>query len=492
MDGTWTPYAIDAERTAQVLYYRDATPLELVLGTAAAGSPGAVDLSPYATAIKQSASEASVTVSWHHELDGTAQPQPGEIIELKLDGTSLWWGIIEAINDYRLERGQRVLTILARTRDAGPFWREARRVTDLYPTATPLAFIAREVAISLGMTDAELLLPSSSGYTIHSNTQLADLSGWDMLETLYLPGGFAPFVDARGRLKVISRDVSRAADVILTEERVVSVNGARNRQPLTLVRVKWLDPNLTYVSQQDQALANATITAGFFQLKQEQDVEFSRDASQRAGSTYMVIKQSANSGLVPVCDEDYEQLTQTTGRITLTTTFWAPLLATADLAFLIYLAANPDIVQTNIVTGTGITIPIGRIEQMTAEAALILIMMSIGTGMYEIRGTPYDYVHARNTTEAYDCDAPAWLQRDVEIENDFVMSEDAAQALAVRELIYQAKAANSYSVTIVDDPRIEPGDIVELHDGTRLYVTSYSRDLTRGAAATLDIEGFRA
>ena len=53
-------------------------------------------------------------------------------------------------------------------------------------------------------------------------------------------------------------------------------------------------------------LANATITAGFFQLEQNKDISFSDDATQRAADTYMVIKQSANSGLIDFCDEEYD------------------------------------------------------------------------------------------------------------------------------------------------------------------------------------------
>lgn len=486
MDAAWQPYELDAERTAQVLYYAAGiSPLQMVNGTAGAGSPNVFDLSPYVSQLRQSASEASITLSWHTQLEGNAQPEPGEMVEIKLDGQSLWWGIIDAVNDYRLQSGQRSLTLVARSRDASPLWREVRRVTDIYPTATPLAYIAREVAYSLGLTDAELLLPVSSGYTVHSNVQLADLSGWQMLEQIYQAGGYMPFVDGKGRLKTISRDVSRPADVELEDDRIVSINGSRNRSAVTLVRVKWLDPNLTKVSQQDQVLANATITSGFFQLEQEQVLTFSDDGSQRAESTYMVVKQSANSGLIDFCDEEYEQLTLTEGQITVTTSVFAPLLATASLAAIIFASKIPD-----AVVGT-VTVPTGRIVHGVAETTLLLVMMSLGTGMYEIRGHPYDYVHARNITEAYDCDAPDWQQREVDIENDFITSEEAAQALAVRELIYQNKNASTWSISIVDDPRIEPGDIVELHDGTRIYVTGYTRNLTHGAPAVLELEGFR-
>jgi hypothetical protein len=486
MDGSWTAYALDAERSAEVWHHPAASPLQMVDGSAASNSPAPVDLSPYATGVRQSADQAEIQVSWHHQLDGAAQPAPGEMVELKLDGQSLWWGVIDSINDYRVERGTRSLSITARTRDASPMWRNVSRVTDVYPTATPLAVIARDVAESLGLTAAEILLPAASAYTIHSNTQLADLSAWDMLETLYLPGGYAPFVDARGRLKVISRDIARPPDVALTEDRIVSVNGARARSPVTAVRVKWLDPALTYVAQQDQTLASATITAGFFVPKIEQDVHFSADGSQRASGTVLVVKQSANAGLLPVCTEDYEQLSLTQGKITLTNTYFAAGLATVSLAGLLAASKIPDGVYF------GYTIPVGKVVHGIAEVGILVAMMSIGTGVYEIHGTPYDYVHARNISEAYDCDAPEWLQNVQEIENDFVMSEDAAQGLAVRELLYRARAASTYSLTIVDDPRIEPGDIIELPDESRVYVTGYTRNLSRGSAATLDIDGFRA
>jgi hypothetical protein len=482
MDGAWVPYAADAIRAVQVLHHPTATPLELVQETASDG----VDLSPYCSQVTQSASEASISLSWHNELYGSAQPKPGQILELQLDGAPLWWGVIESLNDYRLEVGTRTMSLLARSRDASPFWRNVRRVTDIYPTATPLALIARNVAASLGLADNEMNLPSSSGYTVHSNTQLADLPAWEMLEQLYAPFGSMPFVDARGRLKTISRDVGRAADIVLTEDRIQAVTGARSRSPVSLVRIKWLDPALTRVEQQDQSLAQATITAGYFQLEQRKDISFSNDGSQRAENTYLVIKQSANSGLVEVCDETYEQLSQTSGRIVLTTARWVPGLIGVFLA-LKAAAALPDI---SLPFG-GPTAPIGKIVYGGIELSVLLVMASIGTGMYEVNGTPYDFVHARNSTEAYDSAAPSWMGNEVEIENDFVGSEQAAQAYAVRELIYQARAASSFGLTLIDDPRIEPGDIVQLPDGTRVYITGYSRDLTSGAPALLNVEGFQ-
>lgn len=484
MDLRWSPVGSDTKRNTSTWYHPSATPLEMVTGTHVDG----IDLSEFATRLSHSASEGQVTLSWHRELDGAAQPKPGHILELREGGMTLWWGIIEGLNDYRLSSGQRVLNVLARSRDASPFWRETRRISELYPVGTPLHFISSEVAESVGLTAPEMMIPESSNCTVHSNTQLADLTAWEMLEKLNAPQGLSPFVDAIGRLKFISRDILRASDAVLTDERLLSVSAAKARPPLTAIKLKWLDPNLSKVIQQAQQLAAETITAGYFQIKQRKEILFSADGRQRAENTYLVIRQSANSSLVHVCEETYSQLTQTSGEIVLLTSFWVPTLISAGMGAMLATAMIPDAVAVPPVE----TIPTGRVIQAVAGLEVLLVMASIGTGMYEIWGNPYDFIHARNTTEAYDDSAPSWMEKIVEIENDFVMDEAQAQAFAVRELIFQVRAASLFTATIVDDPRIEKGDIIELADGSRLWVEDYRRDCTSGTSATLEVQGFRA
>jgi len=277
--------------------------------------------------------------------------------------------------------------------------------------------------------------------------------------------------------------------VVYAEERVIEIKGSKQKTATTCVRIQWLDPNLQKVSQQDQPLGNATITAGFFQLKQRQEVWWSNDRTQRAENTYLVIKQSANSGLLAVCSESYTQTTPEGGVIELDTAFWAPALATAGLGAII---ASSFLGDEVVSFGGGLTIPTGRIVEGAAQVAVMLVMMSIGTGVYEIRGAPFDYVHARNTTEADAANVPAWALKNDDIQNDFVMNETQAQAFAARELIYRARSAATYAVNVVDDPRIEPGDIVELYDGSRLYVLDYKRNLSSGSTNVLELTGFRA
>ncbi len=483
MDGSWTIYPRDASRTAQVLRHPSAAPLDVLDGTAS----DAVDLSNYVVRCTQTVQEANVEFAFHNELYGSGQPLAGEVLELKLDGRTLWIGIVDSLHDSRLSRGERRILLTARSRDASPIWRDVPRVTPLYPVGTSLGFIARDVAAQLN--ELENLLPSIAATTVHSGTQLANISAWEMLTSLYQPSGFEPYVDALGRLKCISRDCTREADLILTAEQILNVTSAKSQYPTTSVKIKWLDPNLLKYQQQDKVLQTANIHAGYFQQYQRQDVYFSDDRQQRAANTRLVIKQSCNSGLLQdVAVEKYAQLSETEGRITLITKAWVPTLLADYILTQLILAMVPDVV---VAWGTGYTIPVGRKVQAASAIELFLIMSSVGTGSYEVWGTPFDWVHARNTTEAYDQNTPRWLEKTVEIENDFVMNEEGAQAFAIRELIYAARAADTYNVTIVDHPGIENGDILQLPDASRLYVTSFTRDLSRSAAATVQINGFR-
>jgi hypothetical protein len=489
VDPRWSPFPKDSARVVGVIRHPTATFADIIAGTAS----DAVDLSAYVTSCKHTSKDADVKFTYHTQLNSTNQPRPGELLELQLNGQTLWVGIIDSIANYTMTTGEHSLTVKVYSRDNTPTWKSIKRVTNLYASGTPVDQIAVDIADAVGLSPAEIAVPSTSVYVVHSNLQLANMSAWDMLTGLLLSSGYDPFIDARGVLKGISRDMARNADVVLTKDRVIAITGSKNKSPMTSVRILWLDPALSEVVHQDQALAEATITAGFFQLHQNLDIWFSQDRTQRATGTYMVTKQDANSGLLPFCDQKYVQLSPTSGQIQLTTSIFAPLLATDALAGLIASSFIPDGVATGgFIFSAGQTIPYGRLTQTAAEVAILAIMMSIGTGIYEIRGTPYDLVNARNRTEATAKGVPDWLIQNQDIENDFVMNEAHAQAFAARELIYLSRAVTAHNAQIVDDPRIEPGTIVQFYDGSRLYVTDYKRNLTHGASALLDLVGFQA
>lgn len=482
-----TPYGSeDFERAVTVtLWPKSVTYAQVLGGTATGGT----DLSADVTSVRQGEAECSIRLAaWPSSC--SAQAKPGQIISIDADGNRLWNGVIDSVNDYREERGARSLQIVSRTRDGVGLWRDNRFVSGIYPSGTALERIAVDIARAMGLTSTEHKFPATGFWVPHTNAQMADMSPWDMLETVFLAAGLSPFADVLGRIRTYRRDVTRRADIVLDDSRVLAITGARARPAVNNVKLRWLDRNLSKVTQQDQVLATDSVTAGFFKLEQEREEWFSNDRRQRAQSTRMVVKQSVNSGLLPVGDEEYTVFDQFHGRLKVTTYFWVPALATASIAALLAAHAQPDLGDGSSLVPSP-TIPIGRIVEGAATAAILLVMMSLGTGHYEFWGEPYDYVHARNTTEAFDRTAPAHLNLEKEIENDFITDQPHAREVAARELLHAIASSSSWGARIVDDPRVEQGDILELPDRSRLCVMGYSRDLTRGAPAVLDLTGFR-
>ncbi len=481
----------DRQRTVTVTKYPKTTDFVDVINRVAAGG---FDLTPFMTTGSHSANDATITMTW--DSTGTFlpnQPQPGDILEIVENTIQLWVGVVEEINNFNEERGNRVVNILARSRDGVGPWRKRRYVSPRFQQGGTLAGAAQEVCKGQGLVANEYDIPLV-GYTIpHTNVQFAEITPWQALRLIGQAIGYEPFTNARGQISMYNRDVSRIPDITLTNEDVVRIAGGKGKPSISAYQLKWLDRNLTKITQQDQVLGAEAITAGFFRLEQKRDVYWSDDRRARSQNTYMKVIQSINDSLLPIGDEEYEEIDRFHGTITITTDAWVPTLATISLAAMLALDYVPDgVIVGGFGASVGETIPFGRVYRGLAEAALLLIMMSLGVGSYEVWGQPFDFVHASNKTEAFDDAAPLWMEDVVSEDNDLIFDETHAQEVAIRELLHRIAETNRWDTVITDDPRIEPGDILELPDTSRLYVQEYTRNLTRGSDSTLSVSGFRS
>lgn len=487
MNTNWLPYAVDSKRDdVRIILHPTASFRAIWQQTSTDG----IDLSDYVSQGSQSLFQVEITLNWNNELFGANQPKVNQLLEIELQGKSHWIGVVDAIDGYTISRGERQMQLIAKSRDSLDIWRTSKRVSDFYPALSEVSVIAMDIAEMVGMLSDEINIPPTSITTVHHNLQLAGMSAWEMLNTILMPVGLIPYMDGLGRLRVANKElIGRSPDVVLEEERVIRVNASRNRTPTSRVILRWLDFNFTKVVQQGRKLADQVITAGYFSSHIRKDILFSADGTQRAENTYMMVRQSANS-LIPVCAEEYEQLTINSGRITLTSYMWTSAILTMVLAIQIASVIPDNVVTGGLFVQEGATVPIGRKIQAAAEVALLLVMLSVGTGVYEIWGNPYDSVRVRNTTEAYDSNAPAWMDNAQEIENDLIMNEAHAQAVAVRELVYLARSANKWTVSIVDDPSIEYGDLIEFPDGNIMFVEDVRRSIARGTDPSMELSGF--
>jgi hypothetical protein len=315
---------------------------------------------------------------------------------------------------------------------------------------------------------------------------MAGQTASDMEQTLGLAMGLTPFVDCLGRFNGASRDIKGVdADVVLTDDRVVNVTASRAKAPTTRVILYWLDPNLTKATQQGRKLAEASLTIGFFLPFIRRTLYWSQDHTQRAENTYLRIISSCNRIGVPVALQEYWQNDEVSGDLWLISLGWAQSIIQMGL----YQAMTENIGDA-IPPFSAMTIPVGKKLHGIIEAALFLCMIAIGTGVYEIWGTPYDWAHARNLTEAYDSSGVAWMDNPQQIDNDFIVNEAHADAVAVRELIYQNRAAQKWTATIVEDRRIEYGTRLQFPDGSKMYVEDFTRQLAHGSENVLEVTGF--
>lgn len=477
--------------SVSVVVYRTGTFDDIISGNV--GGLTSADLSPFVVSpATHTSTELRLQLSYQNELIGANRPRNGNIVVVKVDGVTVFTGVIENYSDDE-QRGapRRTASLTAKRRDVTPWWREARFVSDPFSVGTNLGTMIRMVLErQLGLTQSEYEVPNLGVSLVHDSYQFADMTGWAIMEQIAQTVLCVPYIDARGRFKLISRDLGREPDLHITDEMLVGKGRSYDRPAATAVLVKWLDPTLAKVTQQERSLVTATLTAGFFKWRQTKDLWWSDDRTLRAENTRLVVQASINDGLLPsIGTETYEQTSDFGGRIRTQINAFLPTLATAGLAGLYGASKIPDAVQVGI-SGTGTTISVGRVAHAAAEVTLMLSLMTLGQGIYEVWGTPYDFVHLVNEVEAYDEEAEDWRQKRDEIENFLLPSAQAAESLAINELKFRAKSPQHSSPIIADDMRLECGDLVHLPDGRTLYVEDYTRDLARGSDALLQLEGF--
>jgi hypothetical protein len=432
---------------------------------------------------------ATLRLAFNRELfDCETQPRPGDLIKIVVDQIVRSVTTVDAISDFTEARGTRSMTVRSRSRDGFEGWRTARASSPVFPMGASYLQIMNTICdILMALPAQERNFLPVQATVPHSNIQFADMTPWDMLEEVAFATNMEPFVDVLGVLRTFRIDTMRVADLAVPNDAVVEFIPAKqlNNSTTGSIRLAWLDPYLSKQYQPDQPLGTEIMTAGFFKLRVEKEVWFSSDRTQRAENTYMKVLDSVNDGIlgISVASETYRQADPFHGKITLRTHWWVPTLYTVSLIALLAYDKIPD-----GVVGTQ-TVPIGRIVHGTALVIVMGIMMSMGTGSYEVRGTPYDFIHAKNHSVARACNLPFHNLAQMEVTSNLMMSEAHAQDTLVQRLMYLQAANYEMTVVIRDDPRIEKGDILLFEDGSRLMVSGFSCDVSRGAPAELAVSG---
>ncbi len=478
-----------------VTLHKTATIAQIIAGTASGG----VELGVYAESVSHSSTEGTVRFRHHDQLDDVANnPLRGDRVVIGINSYIAFAGIVAKVQ--RVEaRGVRTITVTLRDRGSFPLWRKTRRVTESYARGTSLSVIAEDVCEAVGLGGTEFVIPSMGINSAHDYVQLADQSAWEMLELLLGPALLAPFINAKGQLKTYNRAViGRTSDIVLTEGQYVS----SQRESLeftapTQVLVKWLSPTEEHVRQVERVLAQENVSVGFFSPGETVDIRFSSDETLRADNVWLDVKKSVNIipdlqfiGQAPMSfSESFTQDSPYGGHLTVLPNGSGHALLLA--AFVSWqLLENVPLVVGAFGAGVAARDPVTAVALGLAQTSVFTLLSLMGNGIYEIRGTPYDVVFPVHELLCWDQDADTNTAETVEVRNDFLEDQAAAETFGVNELCYRVRASSEASLVMQDDLRVEPGDVIELPDGSQFYVEDYTREISRPSEATLAMRGF--
>ena len=381
-----------------------------------------------------------------------------------------------------------------------------------YTVGTDLGIALYDICNTfMGMTPIEMRIPFVLGRQFrHLTNQLSQVSPWDGISSLLEVACYLPCFDGEGKLTYINKNMNRPPDKMLADYvSCVELEVPENSQDgINKIRVVFLDAALSRVNSAPQKLGTAQVTTGFFSKKETLHCWWSEDRKQRAFLTYMLTLKSCNTGLIKFCTERYSQIDDYHGDVTVTVSVWVAILATVMVIAYIAAAFIPNwtigavsvgvaggigvsAVTVFQVPGTGWTINIGGIVQSILLAGLLVIMMSLGSGQYEILGTPFDYAFLEKTSIAQEDGLDYWMENEKEIKNDFIGTHDQADTIALTELIWEKCLTRPRRMIIEDDQSLEVGDIIGIPDGRKMLIAGLSKRIQRGEVPSLVIDGYK-
>jgi hypothetical protein len=379
--------------------------------------------------------------------------------------------------------------VAAFSRDNNQAFKRRKCTSKNYTAGTDLGILVEDVAgVFLGLEDWEYLIPKVLGRALmHKENQMVQMAPWDMVSACLEVVSAVPVFNGEGKLTLWSKNLSRPPDRLLPDYiRVFDYQiPAVTQDGINKVIVTYLDSELTEIEGDFQVLGQASITTGFFTFEEKLPCYWSKDRRQRAKRTEMHVIKSVNDNLLPVGEESYQQNDAFHGTITIEISVWVPILAGALLAGYLASAWIPD----SVVMWE--TIPVGRALEAANLIGILLIMMSLGSAQYEIWGVPYDFVYLEKQSIAIEDGLEYWQENELEIRNDFIGSQDQADSVALTELIYQKSSLNARKLSLDDDLALETGDIVQLPDGRRMFITNLSKQIERGQVPRLNLDGFK-
>jgi len=392
--------------------------------------------------------------------------------------------------------------LVAYGRRATPKYLKQQFTSATYGKRVEYADICRDIAVdqmSLSLGELERFPTGLGKVTQFASNSIVDLTPLEALDKILETVGQVTDFDGEGRLRTYSRDVRRGVDLALPDQNrlfAYRVNQAEI-EVFNRVSITGLDKNITDVEQPEQVLGRATIPVGFWRPTHTVRIPWSKNNSLRARRTQMRILTSVNEAIFGgIGDEDYTEINEFEGEIEVSISEFILILMVliALLSVGAFLVADP-VVTGGVIAQGGETVPwLGGSLFQGIFLTLITYTLSISSsGVYEIWGVPVIPVYKELTSVVTRTGVPDYLEHQQEITNDWLNTVEELTEIATMELYWEVGQESPREVDLLDDWRLEVGDILQVPvgGGIKLWIDSLSKTLGREAMPVLRVVGHK-
>lgn len=398
--------------------------------------------------------------------------------------------------------GSRILTMNASDRMAG--FLKYPSISNDFLTGTTYRVMMDDIAASDMALDPDevdflaVLGTSEAPWPV----QFVDEPPMVSLARLMQPEGFIPKFTGDGKLTQTQALLLASADRTYFDNDmfVSAVRPFSDISPTNSVQVIGLDGVMSEVEQPRQALAELSVTTGFFTQDERVEVFWSEDKTLLAKSVNPKTVRSVNGGLTRLgAGEKFFAIpspNNQAGSIGFAVEFktgFAPWLIIILLVIYLVLVWIPDEVLTfGLGASGGFTINVGSAIAAISLSAALIIMTMIGRGIYRFEGVPYEFVFKEIKAIA---EIDGTLPHDrirIEVENHLITSQAVADTIAMDVLFLEQAKGNVRMFSMHHDLRLEPNDVFQTETLQLFLIQKISRTLQRGVPTIATLECFES
>lgn len=397
-------------------------------------------------------------------------------------------------------RLQYITSIVAYNRMATPKYIKKTFISNNYGKGIDYGDIIIDIAttqMQLNDDEIERIETSLGKSTQFEANSIVDLTPIEAINKILETVGKSADFDGEGKLRFYNRNLLANDSLIYNNLDLIQSYSVIQTETETYnsIRMIGLDKNISMVEQPQQVLARASIPVGFWRPSETAHVQWSRDNSLVAINTSMVIQKSVNDAIIgDFGSESYQELDEFSGVITVNISDYVYGLITLIMVTLFSKALIGDIVVIPPLGGITTTISYGRLLQVAIEIEIYLILATISTGQYDIVGTPLLPVYKEIEVVISEDGVPDYLLREKEIRNDWLNTQEDLVDIGQIELIFENAQGKPREINILNDLRLEIGDIIKIPigEGIRIWIDSIYKVIQRGITPIMRITGYKA